>query len=61
MSYYINCQDLPVGMYWKIVMWMNDNNIGNTKEQIRLTQGEVNRVELSEEEYLMLLLRFTND
>ena len=58
MTYYIQCQDLPTGMYWPIVTWLNNNNIGDIKEQIKLTNGEVGIVNMSEEEYLLLLLRF---
>ena len=58
---YINLQELPIGYYIKIWMWLSENNIGDMKEQVKVTGGEVDRVVMSEEEAILFVLRWSSE
>lgn len=56
--YIIDLQSLPVGKYNDVWFWMYENNIGNMRKQADDTGGYVQIVEMSEEEAMLLQLRW---
>ncbi len=54
----IKLQELPMGKYNDIWFWLYNNDIGDMKKQAEDTGGYVNIVTMTDEEALLLTLRW---